>query len=48
MKSTDLVLNVYFRNARLDTGEIGIRKLVIVVPLFGAAYAAPNKGTTIL
>ena len=31
-------------------GEISIRKLVfkIVVPLFGAAYAAPKTGTTIL
>ena len=25
-----------------------INKYKIVVPLFGAAYAAPNKGTTIL
>ena len=32
-----------------DNGEISTRKLEkIVVPLFGAAYAAPNKGTTIL
>ena len=32
-----------------DNGEISTRELVkIVVPLFGAAYAAPNKGTTIL
>ena len=32
------------------TKVINFRKLVkkIVVPLFGAAYAAPNKGTTIL
>ena len=31
------------------TKDIRLRKLVsnIVVPLFGAAYAAPNKGTTI-
>ena len=29
--------------------EISFRKLLyIVVPLFGAAYAAPNKGITIL
>ena len=27
------------------TKDISLRKLV---PLFGAAYAAPNKGTTIL
>ena len=28
------------------TKDISFRKLVqIVVPLFGAAYAAPNKGT---
>ena len=32
-----------------DNGEISTRKLdKIVVPLFGAAFAAPNKGTTIL
>ena len=31
------------------TIDIRLRKLVkIVVPLFGAAYAAPNKGNTIL
>ena len=31
------------------TKDIHLRKLVKnVVPLFGAAYAAPNKGTTIL
>ena len=29
--------------------DISLRKLVKnVVPLFGAAYAAPNKGTAIL
>ena len=33
-----------------DNGEISTRKFVkkTVVPLFGAAFAAPNKGTTIL
>ena len=31
------------------TEDISLRKIVEnVVPLFGAAYAAPNKGTTIL
>ena len=29
-------------------GAFGSGELKIVVPLFGAAYAAPNKGTTIL
>ena len=28
--------------------DISFRLVKIVVPLFGAAYAAPNKGTTIL
>ena len=27
---------------------LDINQYKIVVPLFGAAYAAPNKGTTIL
>ena len=33
----------------LDNGEVSTRKLVKknAVPLFGAAFAAPNKGTTI-
>ena len=32
-----------------DNGDISTGKLVkIAVPKFGAAYAAPNKGTTIL
>ena len=32
-----------------STKDINLGKLYkIVVPLFGAAYAAPNKGTTIL
>ena len=45
------VLKSFFKNARLT--EI-MEKLVleneyeIFVPLFGAAFAAPNKGTTIL
>ena len=31
------------------TQDSSFRKLVkIMVPLFGAAYAAPNRGTTIL
>ena len=30
-----------------DNGEISTRKK-LVVPLFGAAFAAPNKGTTVL
>ena len=32
-----------------DNGEISTRnEYEIVVPLFGAAFAAPNKGTAIL
>ena len=37
MKNTDLHIKIL-----LST------RYKIVVPLFGAAYAAPNKGTTIL
>ena len=44
-----LVLKFYFRNAKLRYGRNWLKenKYKIVVPLFGAAYAAPNKGTTI-
>ena len=45
-----LVLKFYFRNAKLRYGRNLLKenKYKNVVPLFGAAYAAPNKGTTIL
>ena len=54
MKNTILqfyTLKFYFRNLRLHET---LKKLVLenyyktVVPLFGAAYAAPNKGSTIV
>ena len=32
----------------LNTVDTDLNQYKIVVPLFGAAYAAPNKGTTIL
>ena len=32
---------------RHNTVDIDLNHYKIVVPLFGAAYAAPNKGTTI-
>ena len=38
-------IKFYFGNARV---LVLVNKNKIVVPLFGAAYAAPNKGTTIL
>ena len=35
-------------NSNISTVDIDLDHYKIVVPLFGAAYAAPNKGTTIL
>ena len=43
MKKTDLQVRILFFEI-LDC----ITKYKIVVPSFGAAYAAPNEGTTIL
>ena len=50
MKNTDLHLKFYFKQMlECITKDIILEnKYKIVVPLFGAAYAAPNKGTTIL
>ena len=45
MKNTDLHVKFYFENSRLHY----LRKLLLImVRLFGAAYAVPNKSTTIL
>ena len=45
MKNTDLSVKIQ----DWDNGDIGTENLYkIFVPIFGAAYAAPNKGTTIL
>ena len=33
---------------RLNTVDRDLNQYKIAVPLFGAAYAAPNKGTTIV
>ena len=42
-------MKFYFRNARPRKKKIALEnKYKIAVPLFGAANAAPNKGTTIL
>ena len=40
------MLTFYFRNAKTEIMEklVQENKYKIVVPLFGAAYAAPNKG----
>ena len=46
MKNTDLHVKILFLKRK--TKDIDFRKCKIVVPLFGAAYAAPNTGTTIL
>ena len=35
-------------NSRLNTVDRDLKQYKIVVPLFGAAYAVPNKSTTIL
>ena len=50
MKKPDLHIKILFFNARLHYYRYKFLKISkkIVVPLFGAAYAALNKGTTIL
>ena len=45
------MLKFFFKNARLRhvmEKSVLENEYEIVVPLFGAAFAAPNKGTTIL
>ena len=42
------MLKFYFWNARVHLKILVLEnQCKIVVPLFGAVYAAPNKGTTI-
>ena len=50
MKNIDLQVTILFRKCWSPLLKILVleNKYKIVVPLFGAAYAAPNKGTTIL
>ena len=50
MKNTDLSVKILNQKRYTEIMETGVleNKYNIVVPIFGAAYAAPNKGTTIL
>ena len=50
MKNTDLSVKILLEKCWTEKVEKLVleNKYIIVVPLFGAAYAAPNKGTTIL
>ena len=47
-KSLEKTLNILLFSVRLSTVDKDLNQYKIVVSLFGAAYAAPNKGTTIL
>ena len=47
-KNTDLHVKIYLEMLESITKDISLRKLVYnCSALFDAAYAAPNKGTTI-
>ena len=50
MKNTDLHVKILLRKCSSPLLKIIVLENLYntVVPLFGAAYAAPNKGTTIL
>ena len=50
MKNTDLSVNFLLQQCLTEMMETLVleNEYNIVVPIFGAAYAAPNKGTTIL
>ena len=50
MKNTDKSVKILLEKCQTDIIELLVleNKYIIVVPLFGAAYAAPNIGTTIL
>ena len=50
MKNTDLNVKILLQKCLIEIMEklVLVNKYIIVVPLFGAAHAAPNKGTTIL
>ena len=50
MKNTDLSVKILLQKCFTEIREKLVleNKYKIVVPLFGGAHAAPNKGTTIL
>ena len=50
MKITDLSVIIRLQKCKTEIMETLVLEnwYKIVVPIFGAAYAAPNKGTTIL
>ena len=50
MKNTDLSIKILLQKCFTEIMEKLVleNKYKIVVPIFGAAYAAPNKGTAIL
>ena len=50
MKNTDLSVKILLQKCFTEIMEKLVleNRYTIVVPLFGAAHAAPNKGTTIL
>ena len=50
MKNTDLSVKILLQKCWTEImGTLVLEnQYKIVVPIFGAAYAAPNKGTTIL
>ena len=49
MKNTDLHIEFLLRECKTEITKILVleNKYKIAVPLFGEAYAAPNKGTAI-
>ena len=50
MKNTDLSVKILLQKCYTEIMKTYVleNQYKIVVPIFGAAYAAPNKGTTIL
>ena len=50
MENTDLSVKILLQKCFIEIMEKLVleNKYKIVLPIFGAAYAAPNKGTTIL
>ena len=50
MENTDLSVNILLQKCQTEILETLVMENLYknVVPIFGAAYAAPNKGTTIL
>ena len=50
MKNTDLSVKILLQQCKTEIIETLVLeiKYKIAVPIYGASYAAPNKGTTIL